>query len=280
MTHPFCLPARMMAQTSLTSLLGSIINVRAVHQLVIGDVHADRAVAGRRGVDRHTGQRGTGHDRVLLAPRMAIEQILAEAIVELRGRHRTRHPGADQKIADVGVGFEQHAGRKQHVVDADDPLFVELDVVEKWGAAVEREVQRVVQVVVEVRAGADDEVDEPAVEELDDAAAEPRGGQGAGDGQSDRGVVGRIEHLVGEDVAGLGQAAGIEGLKPAVDQLPDVGAAARPVVLDGFSRQVVGGFVARGPRRSVGHTRFSIAPVTCRSSADRPKSLDSGPLPG
>ena len=50
-------------------------------------------------------------------------------------------------------------------------------------------------------------------------------------------------------------------------------------VVDGFSRKVVRRLVARSPRQSVGHTRLSIAPVTCRSSADRPKSLDSGWLP-
>ena len=45
----------------------------------------------------------------------------------------------------------------------------------------EREVQRVVQVVIEVRAGADHEVDEAAVHQLDDAAAEARGRERAGD---------------------------------------------------------------------------------------------------
>ena len=84
---------------------------------------------------------------------------------------------ADDEIADVGVGLEQHRRRKQHVVDADDALLVELDVVEERRAAVEREVQRVVQVVIEVRAGADQEVDEAAVHELDDAAAEAGGRQ-------------------------------------------------------------------------------------------------------
>ena len=36
-------------------LVGIDHETAAVHQLVIGDVHADRAVAGRRGVDRHAG---------------------------------------------------------------------------------------------------------------------------------------------------------------------------------------------------------------------------------
>ena len=100
----------------------------------------------------------------------------------------------------------------------------------------EREVQRVVEVVIEVRAGADDEVDQAAVHHLDDAAAEAGGRQRAGDGQTDRRVVFRRQHLVGEDVAGLRQAAGVERLEAVVDEVPDLGAAARPVVLDWLSR--------------------------------------------
>ena len=98
----------------------------------------------------------------------------------------------------------------------------------------EREVQRVVQVVIEVRAGADHEVDQAAVDQLDDAAAEAGGRQRAGDGEPDGGVAGRRQHLVGEDVAGLREPAGVERLEAVLDELPDVGAAARPVVVDGF----------------------------------------------
>ena len=97
--------------------------------------------------------------------------------------------------------------------------------------------------------------------------------------EADRGLVGRVEHLVGENMAGLRQAPGVEGLKAVVDELSDGVAPARPVVFDRFSRKVVPGRLARRPRRSVGHTPSSIAPVTCRSPADRPKSLDSGRLP-
>ena len=149
---------------------------------------------------------------------MALEQILPEPVVELRGRDRARQLRADEEVADVGVGLEQHRRRKQHVVDADDALLVQLDVVEERRAAVQREVQRVVQVVIEVRAGADDEVDQPAVHQLDDAAAEAGRRQRAGDGQADRRVVVRGEHLVGEDVAGLRQPAGVERLEAVVDR--------------------------------------------------------------
>ena len=40
---------------------------------------------------------------------------------------------------------------EQHVVDADDAFLVELDVVEERRAATQREVQRVVEVVIEIR---------------------------------------------------------------------------------------------------------------------------------
>ena len=146
--------------------------------------------------------------------------------MELRGRDRPVEPRADEEVADVGVGFEQHRRRKQHVVDPDDALLVQLDVVEERRAAVQREVQRVVQVVIEVRAGADDEVDQAALHHLDDAAAEAGRRQRAGDRQADRRVVLGRQHLVGEDLARLRQPAGVERLEPVVDQLADLGAAA------------------------------------------------------
>ena len=173
--------------------------------------------------------------------------------MELGGRDRPGELRADQEVADVGVGLEQHRRREQDVVDADDALLVQLDVVEERRAAVEREVQRVVEVVIEIGAGADDEVDEAAVHQLDDAAAEAGRRERAGDGQADGGVVLGRQHLVGEDVAGLRQASGVEGLEAAVDELADLGAAARPVVFDGFSREVLWRPVARRPGRSVGH---------------------------
>ena len=172
---------------------------------VIGDVHADRAVAGRRGVERHAGLRRARDHRVLVAAGMLLQQIEAEPVVELRRRDRLVQAGADDEVADVGVGFEQHRRRKQHVVDADDAVFVELDVVDERRAAVQREVQRVVQVVIQVRAGRDDEVDQAAVHHLDDAAAEPGRRHRAGNRQPDRRVVLGREHLLGEDLAGLRQ---------------------------------------------------------------------------
>ncbi len=75
------------------------------------------------------------------------------------------------------------------------------------------------EVVIEIGAGADHEVDQPAVHQLDDAAAEPGGGERAGDGQADGGVAFRGQHLVGVDVAGFGEAPGVERLEAPLDQL-------------------------------------------------------------
>ena len=69
---------------------------------------------------------------------------------------------------------------------------------------------------------------------------ETGGRQRAGDGQRDRRVVLGQQHLVGEDAAGFAKPRGVERLKALVDQVPDVGAAAGPVVADGFAGQVVG----------------------------------------
>ena len=138
--------------------------------------------------------------------------------MELRGRDRLVQAGADDEVADVGVGLEQHGRGKQDVVDPDHAVLVQLDVVRERRAAAQREVQRVVQIVVQIRAGRDDEVDEPAVHHLDDAAAEPGRRHRAGHRQPDRRVVLGREHLLGEDLARLGEPPGVERLKPFVDR--------------------------------------------------------------
>ena len=188
---------------------------------------------------------------MLLAPWMTLEEVAPERIVKLRGGDGAVDAAAHEEVADIGVGLEQHRCGKEDVVNADDAFLVELDVVDERRSAVQREIQRVVQVVVQVRAGADDEIHQPALHEFHEAAAEARRGEGAGDRQPDRRVVLRQEHLVREDPAGFTQPGGVEGLKALVDQLPDVGAAPRPVVANGFSGQVA--FLARRSRCAVGH---------------------------
>ena len=136
------------------------------------------------------------------------------------------------------VGVEQDLRRKEHVVDADDALFIEDAVVHKRRPAAEGEIERVMQVVIQVRAGADDEVDEAAFHQLDDAAAEARGGHRAGDGQGDGRVVRLGQHLVAEDPAGFSEACRIEGLKAFVDQRPHRHAAFRAVITNRLAFEV------------------------------------------
>ena len=173
--------------------------------------------------------------------------------VQLRRRERPVESGAHEEVANVRVGLEQDLRGKQDVVDANDTLFVQLHVVDERAPAVQREVQRVVQIVIEVRAGADDEIDEAAIHQLDDAAAETGRRHRARHREADRGVVLGQEHLVCENPARFAKARRVERLKPLLNQMPDIGAAARPVVANRFARQIVGALLARRARSSVGH---------------------------
>jgi hypothetical protein len=174
---------------------------------------------------------------MLLAPRVPLEQIAAQAVMKLRGGDRFVEPGAHDEIANVGVGFEQHRCGKQHVVDSNHAVFVQLHIVQERRAAPQREVQRVVEIVIQVRARRDDEVHQPAIHQLDHAAAEAGRRHGSGNRQPDCRVALRGQHLVCEDLARLGQAAGVERLKSFVDQTPDIRAAGRPVIANGLARQ-------------------------------------------
>ena len=88
------------------------------------------------------------------------------------------------------------------------------------------------QVVVQVGAGADDEVDEPSFHQFNDASAEAGGGERAGERQSNRRVVLLGEHLVAKNAAGFAQPGGIERLKSLVDQGANRRTALRAVVAD------------------------------------------------
>ena len=116
----------------------------------------------------------------------------------------------------------------------------------------EREVQCVVQVVIKVRAGADEKVDKPAFHQLDNTAAQTGRCHRSGYRQTDRRIVRGVEHPVGEDVTRFRQPASIEGLEPVVDQVSDLGAAPWAVVTDGRTAQVT---VVRGIRCSGGTMR-------------------------
>src|SRR5262245_616864 len=120
--------------------------------------------------------------------------------MKLGGGDRLVQPGPLDEVANVRVRLQQYGRRKQDVVDPNHAVLVELDVVEERRAAAQREVQGVVKVVIQVRAGRDDEIDEPAVHQLDDAAAEPRRRERAGNSQANRRVGLWIQHLLCEDL--------------------------------------------------------------------------------
>ena len=112
------------------------------------------------------------------------------------------------------------------------------------------------EVVIEVRPGRDEEVDEPAFHHLDQAAPEARRGQCTRYGQPDRGVLGGIEHFLREDSARFRQAAGVECLKAFVDELPDVGAAFGPVIANRLAGQEL--LLAGMPGRARGAMRQRV----------------------
>ena len=167
---------------------------------------------------------------MLLAAGIALEKVEAQTVVKLRRRDRLVETGPHDEVPDVRVRLEQHGRGKQDVVDSNHPVLVQLHVVGERRAPAKREVQRVMEVVVEIRTGGNDEVDEPALHHLDDAAAEPGRRQRAGYREPDRGVLLGIQHLLREDRARLGQARGVERLKSFVDEMANLLAPLRPVV--------------------------------------------------
>src|SRR5215467_9463044 len=99
-------------------------------------------------------------DGMLFTARVAVEQIAAEAVVKLGRGYRLVQPRSNDEVADVSVGFQEDRGRKEHVVNANHALFVQVAIVDERRSAMQREVQRVVQIMVEVGARRDEEVDE------------------------------------------------------------------------------------------------------------------------
>ncbi len=96
------------------------------------------------------------------------------------------------------------------------------------------------QIVIEIGSGADDEVDETALHQLDHAAAQSCRCQRAGYREPDRRIVLGQQHFLREDAASFAEARRIEGLKAFIDELSEIGAASRPVIPDGLATQVAG----------------------------------------
>jgi hypothetical protein len=118
------------------------------------------------------------------------------------------------------------------------------------------------RVVIQVRAGADDEVDQPSLHQLDDAAAETGRRQRAGDRQRNRRIVLRRQHLVREDVARFAEPSRVERLESLVDEVVDVGAPAGTVIANRLAGEVVLTCLARRSGRAVRHKAWRAALVS------------------
>jgi hypothetical protein len=88
--------------------------------------------------------------------------------VQLGGGHALLELLRLQHLGNEVVGLEQHVGVEDDVVDPDDPFLAQRHVVDVRRDPVQRESQRAVDVVVEVRSGGDDPVDEARLHEGDE----------------------------------------------------------------------------------------------------------------
>src|SRR5262245_1700398 len=104
------------------------------------------------------------------------------------------------------------------------------------------------KVVVQVRARADQEIEEPALHHFDDAATKAGRRHRPSHGQPGRGVILRREHLVRKNLARLRQPSRIERLKAVVDERSNRRMTCRTVVLDLTTGEVLAR-TARGRSR-------------------------------
>src|SRR5271157_4283531 len=116
------------------------------------------------------------------------------------------------------VRVQQRLVVEDDVIDADHVVLPQGVVVEVGPALVERQVQRVVGVMVEVGAGGDDPVHEPGRDQWNQAAhAQPGRSERAGDGQADGAVW--FQELAGENLADLAQSPRVVAQEGMIDQV-------------------------------------------------------------
>src|SRR5579859_699193 len=138
--------------------------------------------------------------------------------MQLGGRHRALREGL-KDLAQEAVSVEQHLIAEEHIVDANNTRFVQFRVVELEAATMQGEVERVVDVVVEVGACADHEVDRATLHQREDRATDARRSHRSGDRQADRHVLLRVEHAARVQVSSLAQTPRVVGLKAGVYQV-------------------------------------------------------------
>ena len=137
---------------------------------------------------------------------------------ELRAAHRALELGALDDLPEEGVGAQQDVVVEEDVVDAHDAVLAQDGIACRWITTVHGQPKAEVRVVVEVRARRDDPVDEARLDERDDRRhAQPRRRERAGEGEADRDVV--VQHLLGEELAGLPEPRRVVGEEGSVDQV-------------------------------------------------------------
>jgi hypothetical protein len=142
---------------------------------------------------------------------------LAEQVVQLRRGHALLKLRLLQDGAEQHVGLEERLLPEAEVVDADDAREAQREVARVGVDLADAVADDAVGVVVEVGAGGGDAVDEPALDERDEARlVEPRRGHGAGEGQ-EGGVV--LVHGAGHELVAGALLAAHEGRKAPAEQL-------------------------------------------------------------
>ena len=146
--------------------------IRIEHQLVTveserRDVHSYRAVARRRRIDRHARRIRCREQRFLPDAEhlLALAYVFAGEIVKLRTRHRPLEFLAGNNFSEERVGRQQHIVIEENVINADDAFFAQNDIGFLCVAAVHRESKPEMGVVIQVRTGRDDPVDESSFDQ-------------------------------------------------------------------------------------------------------------------
>ena len=148
----------------------------------VGEVHSDRGVARRRHVRRHPTTVSRGQHTRITQPELVLSRgkILPHHVVQLGGGHVVCVLWRGQDLADELVGLQQDVVVEQNVVDPDHAVLAENPVVELVASLVHRQPESEVGIVVEVRPGRHDPVDETGADHRDQhRATEPGGRQRA-----------------------------------------------------------------------------------------------------
>ena len=147
------------------------LELLAEEPLHLHDVEEDRAVLHRADEDRDAvAVRRCEERRALHAERfLDLGDVLPEQVVQLGRRHLLLELGLAEDGAEEAIGLEERLLPEAEVVDPDDAREAVLKVARVRVDLADGVADDAVGVVVEVRAGRRDAVDEPALDERDEA---------------------------------------------------------------------------------------------------------------